>query len=209
MILPSRALLIPLDKHPHLSRVVRTAIFCYLQPLPGTGSLSRSQCLSPTAALRLSTKVFSAFHPRLVINQRFSPDQTILHQWQRLASRSLKSANFRQITNLIDDEENRKVALTFRGGDAATVIDTINKVGQVQHFVPTAEAHSFRFSMCRAAAEGRSTSTCDQASRFQTDADPRRTLTSSPETLPCWHIRAVQGREKCHRNWLVRGHSKR
>jgi hypothetical protein len=97
---------------------------------------SRAQALNPSI-LRLPSSTSQ--------NQGFFPGQTTLHQWQHLASQSFKSAHFQQITNLVGDEENRKVALTFRGRDAATVINTIDKVGRVQRFMPTANTHSVRF----------------------------------------------------------------
>ncbi|KAF9644426.1 kinase-like protein [Thelephora ganbajun] len=59
--------------------------------------------------------------------QVLNPEQTILRQWRHLASHDLKSTDHRQIATLVDNEDNRKIALGFRGEHAAIVINTIDK----------------------------------------------------------------------------------
>jgi hypothetical protein len=58
------------------------------------------------------------------------PDRrTILKQWQGL--KNDESLDHQQLAQLIDVEGNRNVALKFGGKDAATVINTIDKVSQI------------------------------------------------------------------------------
>ena len=76
------------------------------------------------------------------------PQQTTFREWRRLASQSSKSANYKQIaTKLVDDEKNRKIALNFRGEDAAIVLDTLDKVSRSRHLMSTA-AHRIYPSTC-------------------------------------------------------------
>lgn len=54
------------------------------------------------------------------------PKQTIHRQWKSV-SRNIKSVDRQQVATLLD-KENREIALTFRGEDAATVMDTIDEL---------------------------------------------------------------------------------
>ncbi|KAF9781214.1 kinase-like domain-containing protein [Thelephora terrestris] len=52
--------------------------------------------------------------------------EDILQQWKGLLSRSLKRIDLHQVANLV--KENREIAMKFRGKDAATIINAIDKL---------------------------------------------------------------------------------
>jgi serine/threonine protein kinase len=79
--------------------------------------------------------------------------QTILSQWRRLTSR-----DHQQIATLVDNKENRDIALEFRGKDAVTVISTIGKVSQPRCFISATATHGIHLSICPEGAEAKSTS---------------------------------------------------
>jgi hypothetical protein len=107
----------------------------------------------------------------------------ILREWQRLGSyRDLKSASQEPIANLVDNEENRKITLRFRGEDAATVINAIDKVSQFQ---PTMFQLLLTPSICLEDAEGKPNSTYHLVPRLQTDAITRWSLTPVAKKLSC------------------------
>ncbi|KAF9641864.1 hypothetical protein BDM02DRAFT_321745, partial [Thelephora ganbajun] len=77
--------------------------------------------------------------------QVLNPEQTtILRQWRHLASRNLKPTDRQQIPPLVNNENNRKIALGFRGEDAAIVINTIDKVLKGDLVSDTTRSHAFK-----------------------------------------------------------------
>ena len=63
----------------------------------------------------------------------------VLQQWQDLASRDPR-CTYRQ---LVDEEANKNLVLTFRGSDDTTAIEAVSEVGRLRIFLVSAMAHSF------------------------------------------------------------------
>ena len=70
------------------------------------------------------------------------PERIILPQWQHLASQRSISSNLPQIKALVDDVGNRESVLKSEGGDAAVVINTLDKVSRPRALMSTVAVHS-------------------------------------------------------------------
>ena len=67
--------------------------------------------------------------------------QIIRWLWEDLASANPRSIDHQLLTALVEREANRDIALTFRGQDATTVINTIKKVSWSRPSMSTAVVH--------------------------------------------------------------------
>ena len=73
--------------------------------------------------------------------------QIILRWWQDLASRNFRSTDHRLLSMLFDVEESRYTTLGFRGKDAATVINAIDKVSTPGSSIPIPVADNTRLRL--------------------------------------------------------------
>jgi hypothetical protein len=90
-----------------------------------------------------------------------------------------------QLAALVDDKGNREIVLGFKGEDAATVINAIDKVSRSRPFMSTTVIHTFYLSVHYQDSEGGSSFACDQVARLQANAKTCWGLASSPEKLSC------------------------
>lgn len=97
--------------------------------------------------------------------------QFIRWLWQDLASANPRSIDHQLLTALVEREVNREIALTFRGRDATTVINTIRKVSRSRPSMPAAVVHR-SISTCLQDLEGKSSFTWDHAVCPRTHAKP-------------------------------------
>ena len=74
--------------------------------------------------------------PTTCRHRRYFIDRhTILSQWQGL--KDLKSIDYQQLSQLVDVEESRNIALKFKGKEAAAVINAIDRVSSTKYTNPT------------------------------------------------------------------------
>ena len=132
-------------RHPHLCLMLRE----YKITLPlsissnkGTAHFTTLPPMSPFINFRITRRDRQDYQALTPGNSRSSPpttydhqlvlavEQILLQQWRLLASQGLRSIDQQQLAALVDNEGNREIVLNFRGKDAATVINTIDKVSR-------------------------------------------------------------------------------
>ena len=73
--------------------------------------------------------------------------EIVLWLWQDLASTNPVPIHHRLLTALVEREENRDIALKFRGQDAVTIINIIDKVSRFQPSMSATATHSTHLSI--------------------------------------------------------------